>query len=82
MGSLLVLPTKSTKRLKLKLASLTDEEKEALFMEFQQRLDASPAPKVAKVEGNGPSQVRAIPPSLFNGKRGSFAYFAGKLGIC
>lgn len=56
---------------------LSEEEKEKLFMEFTDRLNTAKE----KGEGEAPrsTQVRATPPSLFNGKRGSFAYFSRKL---
>jgi hypothetical protein len=66
---------------KTKKIKLTNKIKEQLFLEFKEKLLAERQVGGDGVEGTPrPSgQVRATPPSLFSGKRGSFCYFARKL---
>eukprot|EP00884_Botryococcus_braunii_P022924 jgi/Botrbrau1/9315/Bobra.0086s0001.1 len=66
---------------KTKKIKLTNKIKEQLFLEFKEKLLAE-----RQVGGDGVEEtprpsghVRATPPSLFSGKRGSFCYFAREL---
>jgi hypothetical protein len=68
-------PTPKKQRIKL-----TKEIKDQLFQEFKEQLEAEKQGEGVRVEeAPRPIQVRATPPSLFTGKRGSFCYFARKL---
>lgn len=56
---------------KKKRTVLGDEEREALFQAWEERMSA-------KRDARKP-QVRVAPPPLFSGKRGSFAFFVSKV---